>query len=400
MSPWRSSLLCITILSACASPRTHEITPAPGYEAVAAELTRCIEHARETFDLGAVSTALVDGDQVVWAAGFGEAQPGSPATADTVYRVGSVSKLFTDMALMQLVEQDVIALDDPVQKLVPTFRPGDAAEKVTFRQLTGHRAGIVREPPVGNYFADDEPTLAATVDSLNGTGFCAPPDVVTKYSNAGVAVLGRALELFHGEPYVELMASRMLAPLGMPEAAFAPTSAIERRLADARMWSYDGSEMPAPTFQLGMAPAGSLYASVLDLAQFMRVLFAGGEGPGGRVLEAATLEEMMTPGAGSFGIGFGISELDGHRICGHGGAIYGFSTDLTFLPEQNTLTVAMADPFNVIALDQIKALLDEDVQIRALLARVARDAGCASHWRRPLDDGRPARHRCAPRAYR
>lgn len=331
MSRTMRSLYLVALLSACAAsgPRPATIPVSPGYEAVAAELTRCIEHERSSKELPAISIALVDGGEVVWATGFGEARPGVPADASTIYRVGSVSKLFTDMALMQLVEEGTIDLDEPVQRLVPTFDPGPGAEGVTFRQLTAHRAGIVREPPVGNYFADDEPSLAATVDSLNGTGFRASPGSLTKYSNAGIAVLGRALELHHRQPYAQLMQERILDPLGMPGAAFEPTPAVRRRLAEARMWSYDGSESPAPTFELGMAPAGSLYASVLDLSTFLRALFAGGRG----VLTPGTLEEMLTPGAGRFGIGFAISDLDGMRRCGHGGAVYGFSTELGFLPD-------------------------------------------------------------------
>lgn len=330
MSNLSRCLPVLLALCACTAPRTRLVAPAAGIEAVALELTRCIEHEREAKDLGAVSIALVDGDRVVWAAGFGQAGPDRAASSDTVYRVGSVSKLFTDIALMQLVEAGVIELDDPVQKLVPTFNPGPGAERVTFRHLTGHRAGIVREPAVGNYFEDSEPTLAATVESLNGSGFRAQPGTVTKYSNAGIAVLGRALELHHGERYAPLMKSLVLDPMGMPEAGFEATPALEQRLADARMWSYDGSEFPAPLFELGMAPAGSLYASVLDLAQFLRVVFSGG----GEVIGADTLASMLQPGEGHFGVGFALGELDGHRRCGHGGAIYGYSTELAFLPDE------------------------------------------------------------------
>jgi D-alanyl-D-alanine dipeptidase len=135
--------------------------------------------------------------------------------------------------------------------------------------------------------------------------------------------------------------------MGLRNAAMLPSPRIEAQLARARMWSYDGSESDAPTFQLGMAPAGSLYASVLDLARFMQVVFDGGEGPRGAVIQPDTLERMMTPAAGPdgkptrFGIGFAIDELDGHKRCGHGGAIYGFSTELSFLPEEG-LGVAVA----------------------------------------------------------
>ena len=109
-----------------------------------------------------------------------------PATAETVYRVGSVSKLFTDVAVMQLVEQGKLDLDAPVDRVPARLqaRATRSAEPITLRQLMSHRSGLVREPPVGNYFDPTEPTLAETVASLNGTALVYPPGTRTKYSNA------------------------------------------------------------------------------------------------------------------------------------------------------------------------------------------------------------------------
>ncbi len=329
-------------LVACVAPR-REIAPSAGYEKVAQELDRVIRHELESKGIPALSIALVDGDRIVWAAGFGLADPeaGAAATVDTVWRVGSVSKLFTDIAIMQLVEAGEIDLDQPVSAYLPGFAPANPFDgEITPRLLTGHRAGLVREPPIGNYFDPTEPTLADTVASLNHTALVCPSGTRTKYSNAGIAVLGAVLEAHHGVPYVELMRERVLAPIGIENAAFAPTAEIQARLAHGRMWAYDAREFDAPTFELGMSPAGSLYASVMDLGQFLCVLFAGGAGPEGRVLAAETLATMLTPAQGPdgkpgrYGIGFAIDELDGHRRCGHGGAIYGFSTELSFLPEE------------------------------------------------------------------
>src|SRR5262249_10980730 len=110
--------------------------------------------------------------------------------------------------------------------------------------------------------------------------------------------------------------------------------------ASADMWTYHGRTFQAPTFQLGMAPAGSMYATMPDLGRFMSVLFARGKGPGGQVLRAATLDSMWTPqfappGAKSgFGIGFALGDLDGRRVVRHGGAIYGFATEMAALPDE------------------------------------------------------------------
>src|SRR5262249_62192520 len=137
------------------------------------------------------------GPKVVWAKGYGLADPKKKvaATSDTVYRVGSVSKLFTDLAVMQLVEKGTLDLDAPVTKYLPDFKPSNPYDKViTLRQLMAHRSGLVRESPVGNYFDPTSPTLAQTVASLNQTKLVYPPESRIKYSNAAIATVGLVLE--------------------------------------------------------------------------------------------------------------------------------------------------------------------------------------------------------------
>ena len=148
------------------------IGPAARYADVSAALTAFIEREMRDKGIPALSIALVDGADVVWSRGFGveRTSPQTPATANTVYRVGSVSKLFTDIGVMQLVERGAIDLDAPVQRYIPTFRPRNPfGVPVTLRQLMSHHSGLVREPPVGHYFDDRSPTLVATVASLIGT---------------------------------------------------------------------------------------------------------------------------------------------------------------------------------------------------------------------------------------
>ncbi|MDQ3253743.1 MAG: beta-lactamase family protein, partial [Acidobacteriota bacterium] len=171
-------------------------------------LERFITHEMADKDLPALSIALVDDQQIVWAKGFGFADPKSktPATAETVYRVGSVSKLFTDIAVMQLVEQGKLDLDAPVTRYLPNFRPRNSFGKpVTLRQLMSHRSGLVREPPVGHYFDPNEPSLARTIASLNQTSLVYAPETRTKYSNAAIAAVGYVLERTEGQPFAKYL---------------------------------------------------------------------------------------------------------------------------------------------------------------------------------------------------
>lgn len=133
--------LFLSLVAGCVAPR-GEIAPQPGYEDVARDLERVIAHELSTKGIPALSIVLVDGERIVWAAGFGMADPeaGVPASADTIWRVGSVSKLFTDIAIMQLVEQGALDLDSPVSAHLPGFAPRNRfGGEITLRQLRTSR---------------------------------------------------------------------------------------------------------------------------------------------------------------------------------------------------------------------------------------------------------------------
>ncbi len=322
----------------------------PNYDNVASAMSTFIQHEMQDKQLPAFSIALVNDQKIVWSHGFGYADPDkkTPATAETVYRIGSVSKLFTDIGVMQLVERGELDLDAPVSNYIPDFHPVNPFKTpITLRQLMSHRAGLLREPPVGNYFDPSDLSLAAMVHSLNDTTLIYPPETHTKYSNAGVAVVGYVIEKHSGQPFAPYLQHAVLDPMGLRHSAFAPDPRLIRNLSKAYMWSYDGKVFLAPTFELGMAPAGCMYSTVLDLGRFVSVLFNGGRGPNAQVLKPETLEQMWTPQFAksgenaSFGIGFYLSQLDGHRLVGHGGAIYGFATQLAALPQDKLGAVAV-----------------------------------------------------------
>jgi CubicO group peptidase (beta-lactamase class C family)/D-alanyl-D-alanine dipeptidase len=329
------------------------------YKPAIAAIERFIEHEMTDKDLPALSIALVDDQQTVWAEGFGFADPIKkvPATAQTVYRVGSVSKLFTDIAVMQLVEQGKLDLDLPVTRYLPDFKPRDPfGRPVTLRQLMSHRSGLVREPPVGHYFDPSNPTLGATIASLNKTSLVYAPESRTKYSNAAIAAVGYVLERTQKQPFPKYLKRAVLDPLGLDGSSFEPTASITKELAKAYMWTVDGRVFEAPTFELGISPAGSMYTTVNDMGRFMSAMFAGGQGAKGRMLKSATLEQMWTPQfapAGQktgYGIGFGIRESEGRRTIGHGGAIYGFATTLKAMPDDKlgAVVVTTKDSANAV----------------------------------------------------
>ncbi len=325
--------------------------PKANYEEALQKLQSAIRHEVQQKKMPAFSMSLVDGDQVVWAEGFGfqDANQKIPATADTVYRVGSVSKLFTDIAVMQMVEEGQLDLDAPITNYLPDFKPKNPYEiPITLRQLMSHRSGLVRESPVGNYFDPEEPTLSETVASINSTSLVYKPETMTKYSNAAIAVVGAVLEKQLGTSHPDRVRQKILEPLEMQASGFAVTPELKEKLATGWMHTYDGRRFEAPQFLLGTGPAGNMYSSALDLSKFIMCLLHEGQTAKGPIIKPETLALMLTPIPGTngkperFGLGFHVEELDGYKKIGHGGAVYGFSTQLEALPERKLGVAATA----------------------------------------------------------
>jgi CubicO group peptidase (beta-lactamase class C family) len=374
---WALRALIAALVSSGTVAAQPTVAPDARYAELAQQLESMIAHEMRDKEISALSIALVDGQRIVWARGFGWADSarGVAATAETMYRVGSVSKLFTDIAVMQLVERGELSLDADVRRYLPSFNPRNPhGRPVTLRQLMSHRAGVVREPPRGNYFDTSNVSLGETVASLNATALVYAPASTIKYSNAGIAVVGYVLERTRSEPFARYVKRAVLDPLGMRLSAFEPTPEVRARLSRARMWTLHGREFDAPTFELGMAPAGSMYSSVLELGLFIQTLLRGGE----PLLRRATLDTMWTPqfdpGARSgIGLGFAVSERDGLKVLGHGGAIYGFATELLVAPEAQVgvIVTASRDVANMVTTRIADVALKQMHRVRSGAAPVA-----------------------------
>ncbi len=325
------------------------------------------------------------GQEHLWAEAFGRridpAAGAAPPPFDAVHRVASISKLVTATALLRLVEQGRVDLDAPVTRYLPGFAPHDPfGVPVTLRHLLSHRAGLVREPPVGHYFDPGEPSLAATVASLNDTSLVAAAGSDFKYSNPGYAVLGQVVAAVTGQPFEVAARELVLAPLELRDSDFAPRPDLLARQATGAMWTYDGRAIPTPGFAWGFAPAANLRSTVVDLVRFAQSWFPFATR---RLLRPETLTVMWRPPAGAgagCGLGFFVQPFAGHLQVGHDGAAYGFASSLRALPEQG-LAVAV-----VVTKDFANAVA-EAIAERALLAALANRRGevlPTSAWPTPL----------------
>ena len=317
-------------------------------------------------NISGVSVGLVEGNRILYVEGFGFADKKKriPATRDTVYMAGSISKLFTAMATMQLAERGKLSIDQPVTELWPDFRIviPFPAKPITLRQLMCHRAGMFRESPVGGYFDPSEPGLRATVRSIESCVLVYPPETKTKYSNIGVTVVGQTVATVAGVPFQDYARELLLRPMEMKHSSFVRTKAVTYQLATGYMLVANDRggfhEIEAPRFALGTLPAGDLYTTAEDLAIFLRVLFAGGRSGNTQVIKPETLAEMwtaqLTSDTNGFGIGFLVGHANGKKTIGHSGAVYGFTSSLAAIPEDRLGVIVLAnDDLAVAAVERI-----------------------------------------------
>ena len=312
------------------------------------EIVPIIEKDITRFNVPGLSMAVVVDGKILWMKGFGhrDREKRIPATPETVYRVGSLSKLFNATAIMQQEEKGKVDIDADIKKYLPYLdfkNPFDRPASVTLRHLLSHRTGILRECPVGNYFDNTEPSLEDTVKSMVGTTFVYPPGMKTKYSNIGVGIAGHILEKLTGMDFAHYQKEFILKPLNMNSSSFLPEDFIIEKVAKGYMRDLEGKQWEAPHFRFGFLPAGNLYSNVIDLSKFMNFIFENGK----PLLKSETLNQMLKvqfqkdEDASGFGLGFYISEMHNFRTLGHGGAVYGFSSNIRIIPEEKLGVVVL-----------------------------------------------------------
>ncbi len=371
--PHRSWLFSL-MLAACA-------IPAPEHPALSTQgeaLADFVERQLREHGIPGATVALLDvdpqtGEERLWARGFGQFDAGGGAMPpDAIGRVASISKLFTATAAMALVEAGKLDLDAPIQQYLPELvmqsAPAAPAAPVTLRLLLGHRAGIVREPPVGHYFDPTAPTLAATVASLAAVELVAVPGARFKYSNPGIGVVGEVIARVTGKSFEQAIEELVLRPLALRDSSFAPRQDLLARVPHGVMWTYDGRAIPTPQWPLGFGPAANLYSSAIDLVRFAR---SWSPDAPRRVLSRIGQSTMWQLPAGQrqgCGLGFWVRELEGNRQVGHDGAVYGFASALQALPEAG---IAVA----VICCKDFANAISDAIAERALRALLASRRG-------------------------
>jgi len=327
------------------------------------------DFARREHIPGAAWGIVIDGELAhIGTTGLREVASKAAVDADTVFRIASMTKSFTAMAILKLRDEGKLSLDDAAERYVPELRalkyPTSDAPRITIRHLLSHAAGFPEDNPWGDQ------QLAATDAEMSammraGIPFSNAPGLAYEYSNYGFAILGRIVANVSKMPYRDYVAANILKPLGMTSTTLEPADVQAARLAHGYRWE-DEQWKEEPQLRDGAFGAmGGMLTSVRDLARYVAV-FVGAwparNGPEAAPLSRASLREMQelsrarptsvtrTPtgnaqlSAGGYGFGLGITETCtyGHVVA-HSGGLPGFGSQMRWLPEYGVGIVAMGN---------------------------------------------------------
>ena len=325
----------------------------------------------ERHGVPAAAVAVAVGDETaVAAAGVLNLGTGVAATADSVFQIGSITKVWTATLVLQLADEGRVDLDAPIRRYLPGLKLGDeaAAAATTARQLLSHTAGFE-----GDLFTDTGPgddAVEKFVATLDGVAQLFPPGELFSYNNAGYVVLGRLVEVLREKPYDDCLREHLAEPLGLTHFSPSANDAIRFRVAMGHLEPEPGAGLvPAPFWSMlrSNSPAGSMLAMTAEeLLAFGRTHLAGG----GEVLSAESAAAMLEPQVtlprlgilgDRWGLGWELFDAPGGQVHGHDGNTVGQAAYLRLVPEHNVAVALLTNGGNSLQLyaEVVPALVKE-----------------------------------------
>jgi CubicO group peptidase (beta-lactamase class C family) len=300
---------------------------------------------RELATVGApgAAVAIARGDRVVWARGVGVAnvETGAPATPDMLFQIGSATKTFTAAAVLSAAAQGALALDQPVSRYVTGLAA--CVGQPTLAELLSHAGGLMDEPD--EFGPQGEEGLAAYPRTWTDEYCLVPPGRAFSYTNSGYALAGLALQEVDRTPFADAMRARVLGPLGLRRTTFRPAEAMTWPLAVGHRRGGGGP----PTVVRPLAndarlwPAGTLYSSANEMARLAVALLNDGRLDGAQALPPGVAAQMQAARAAipTTGQSYGYGLFLGADTVGHGGAMTGYSAQMTLDPKARVAVVVL-----------------------------------------------------------
>jgi CubicO group peptidase (beta-lactamase class C family) len=297
---------------------------------------------------GAVLGVLRDGRAETFATGLLNVETGVRATPDALFQIGSITKVYTTVLVLQLVDAGELDLDAPIAAVLPELELAEphATARVTMRHLLTHTSGIE-----GDHFEDagrGDDVLERYVESCARLGFSHPVGATMSYCNTGFIIAGRVVERLTGMTWDAALRKRLLEPLGLPDTVTLPEQQLRYRVAHGHLVEPGEPVRLAPTSLLPRCtgPAGLICATAADVLAFARMHLDGGAG----VLSAASVaamqaEQVALPDrwtlGSHWGIGWILYDWDGRRVYGHDGATFGQAAYLRVVPDAGVAIVLL-----------------------------------------------------------
>lgn len=326
-------------------------------------LDNYIADKKEEFGVEGISISVISKDDLLFLKGYGYAdkETRKAVTPFSFFCIGSVSKLLTGTAIMQLVERGSIDLDAPLENYIPDFgyrTHFPDAGPITVRTLMTHQSGLVCDI-IRDWCSANGPEhhFRELVDILKDEYLAYPPGYMSTYSNCAVALLGIVVEEVSGVEFKTYVQNNICRPLGMIGSNFSLRHYMVPMLAK----SYDSAGAELPFLYIRDEPAGSFISNTLEMSLFMRMILNGGRLFGRRILQQSTLEQMFVPQNSDIeldfpddhGTQFGLSwKLSSPRLsfagkyAGHGGAIINnYYAQMHVLPEHGLAVMVVANSF-------------------------------------------------------
>jgi CubicO group peptidase (beta-lactamase class C family) len=286
-----------------------------------------------------MAVAIIHDQTPLWTHSWGEADLADhkAVSENTQFRVASITKLFTAVAIMQLRDAGLLSLDDPVQKHLPDFRlAGVPHPTVTIRELLLHLGGLPREPFATSWQERVMPTRDQLMADLDRQPPAIPPETLWKYSNLGYALLGQLVKAVSDERFEDYVIRHIAQPLGMTHTLVNPPEDLKGIAVGYGYRQPDGTRAPRPFMRMGgMYGAAGVISTAADLAHFAAFFLSDEDS---EVLSAASRREMLRVQAiwpdwsGGQGLGFEIRRIGGQSRIGHAGRGAGYAGRLDIDP--------------------------------------------------------------------
>ena len=283
---------------------------------------------------GALLGVFYNGQSRFAAYGVTSAEGGMPMSADTVFRIASMTKVFTATLVIRLVQAGLVDLDTPVKQYLPELQLADAEveARVALRHLLSHTGGWM-DDPLMELIADPRVHPEALKDLPQLT----PLGSIWSYSTTGFFVASRVIERVTGMPYAEALTHYLTGPLGMSRTGLTAESAITYPVALGHYKTLNGYAVvrpwPTPAWDIS---AQGLYSTATDLVRFAQFHLDGLAGNGERLVDARLLREMRSAQVddGTRGLGWVLKETTGESLPNHPGGLYGYACDLLLAPQR------------------------------------------------------------------